>query len=152
MATLIDHEGKLAISFDKFAEKDQPQYRHDLTVSNIRIEDIYQDILGKDVEFTGNHGRIYRTNGGYVFVDTNGWDHITVYEDIPTPRNGREYGWKWQYGKWVRDYYNRCSECYHYHDPSLPYCESCGHCHRLDPKLVYCTECLKCHKKGGLCR
>lgn len=142
MATLVEHNGKLALKMGTFPLRDGPVKQTDYYVSEIPIEQVYpKEIIGREVSIRGGNvfEVCYADSVGsirHAFVDTAGWQPARVEEPIKSPRNGQEYTWEWECFDWRKVDFPKCSECYEYHNPSLPYCETCGYCHKPGKHLV----------------
>jgi len=73
MSRLVDYQGHLAIDFGWITNWSEPQREHALSVSTIRA-DSYTVLLDREIEFTGNMGRVYNPNTSrFAYVDTTDW-------------------------------------------------------------------------------
>jgi hypothetical protein len=151
---LIEHDGKLAIYHLTLTEKNKPAYSDYIWLSDIPAKQ-YRDIIGRIVWFPNGIGigQVSNGFGGNMRIDATGWQTVKVEREIPRPRNGKEYGWKWGgFGEWVKDYFQRCDECGKYHDPEFTFCELCETCHKPGAKCkpATCVDCGSTFKPDGV--
>lgn len=109
MATIIDYQGKLAVTFGWIANWEKPIEEKVIHISKIRASE-YPLIIGQKVSnWTGNCGLVYSREyyKPYTF-DTTDWK--TIHESRPAkkPRRGKKHGlrydWHWEHGKWYREW------------------------------------------------
>ena len=143
IGTIFDNNGTLAQYRGDRMVKGEPQRVYRIATSSLKVED-YGFIVGQQISsqrggMYGWDGQASRGGGWstYVEVVCHDWPTTEVYEDIPKPRDGKEYTWEWgRFGaeKWTQKEFPQCGECRKYHRPDYVYCESCYRCHRIGGK------------------
>lgn len=158
--TIVEIDGRIAMARGDRYVPDRPAREYWYNVSPHRVTDDNRHLIGKDLT-SENAVSWYEPLRGWrnaSMVGWSDWPERTIVVDIPSPRNGREYGWKWQPDRqystqavsdgsfkngWVKEPFPRCAACYasvatindkrvtytNYHDPSFVYVESCDRCH-----------------------
>jgi len=103
MATLIDHDGHLAVDMGWFTDWHEPKRERILYVGRMRTSD-WQFLIGKTVEWTGNSGRVYdhSTEKTYYLQTDNRreWERVVIVEKVKKPRDGKYHTYKWESGQW----------------------------------------------------
>lgn len=108
MAQVIDHEGKLAISFGWQTNWEKPEENNLLIVSKRVKAEEYSFLLGYCVQFIGNTGAISSYGHTYIFQtdDKNEWERVVLTRPVKKPRRGKRqgcpYDWEWVRGRWLR--------------------------------------------------
>lgn len=136
---LCDMDGHIALNIGERTLPDRPVREwHFLKAQTIKTAD-YPDLPGNQLSMTVGDGRGWygslRPPGYFqrIMLDMNGAEQVNIEEEIPRPRNGKEYGWVWRGDtwpkEWVKEPFPKCRECYHYHDPAFPVCAKCERCH-----------------------
>jgi hypothetical protein len=126
---LFDYNGYLAQSLGSRMGRDEPVQTFALRVSNIKAAE-YPGILGMPPWDNGRpfaNGVVYMPNGRPILVNTESWPTVDVRIDVPKPRDGKTYTWRWagNMGEWIKDSFPLC-ECRESHNPTLPHCGWCG--------------------------
>lgn len=140
---IVERHGNLAIRSFDHVYRERPVRREDYYVSKVKAED-YAGLLGKVPVDSGRnwvYGQVRTDTGHYLYISpfdaqgdlAEGWAVESDEVPIPKPRDGKLYTWEYEDGQWRKRDYPRCSQCRHYHKPSLPYHEECDLCH--DPKV-----------------
>lgn len=102
--TIEDYEGKLAINLGGSYNPDKPQWEADLAVYNIRASD-YPDLirLRTMAEIVENHISVYQ-NGRWLAINGDSRIMVRVTPVQKPGRGGKDWQWKWSYGKWIKSY------------------------------------------------
>jgi len=102
MWKVYNHEGYLAVSLPFEANWDKPVESKVIHVSRVPIAG-YEQLIGASVEFTGDVGIVQRP-GKSIALDTEDWQCIVEERPVRKPRKGRDYDWRWRYGRWEKDW------------------------------------------------
>lgn len=143
ISEFMDFRGKLAQHRGDRIHQDGPRQSFYLAVSDLPSAD-WPNLIGKRLPTRNgnddNHGwsgHVFGLRGGgyndYTYVDTRGWELLEVIREIPKPRDGKTYTWRWSNSlmcEWVKDYFHPCHACSDYHNPEIPSCGECGACHK----------------------
>lgn len=132
---LVDLDGKLALYHMTLTATDRPALVSHYYTSTIPATQ-YTQLLGRVPWFPSGSpfqgsGAVRTDWGGEMRIICNDWTPVQVDTPIAKPHDGREYSWRWaSWGKWEKSYYDKCADCGRYHNPTLPYCDKCGWCHK----------------------
>jgi hypothetical protein len=149
--TMVEHEGRLAVYMASRLLADEPVREISYRVSTAGVDGEHGSLR----QFVGcqvDRGGYVYLNGRHTPFDIDSWEWVTIREEIPKPKDGKDHTWTWvgtTYGYraderngWRKESFPRCSACWEshrtingrsvtnttHHDPSyLP--SDCGQCH-----------------------
>jgi len=98
---LIDRDGKVAVTLGWQKDWNRPVEYQVFKVCDTPVYP-WRFLLGNEVRFDGNHGRVFDNNGRPTLLDTSTWDTVTEERPIKKPRRRKDQpDWRWQAGRWV---------------------------------------------------
>ena len=102
MATIIDYNGKLAVTFGWATNWDKPQMERTIVVSRAKMED-WKHLRGCRVEFTGNQGRVQCLGATRpTYLDTTDWERVVEVKPIKKPRDSKNWYYEYHSGRWQK--------------------------------------------------
>lgn len=107
MAQVIDHNGKLTVTFGWWPNKDEPVEERTIHVSPINASE-FPLLIGRKVEdWRGNVGWVWEPQFSRKYsFDTTDWRTVHESRPVKKPRRGRQqgltYDWEWLNGRWVK--------------------------------------------------
>jgi len=104
MATIIDHDGFLAIQRVTVSQS-KPERIVETFVSTMETDSRYHGLLGATLwdNFTVGKVIVRTQDSQFVHLDISEWKFVETITQIKPPgRGGKKWHWEWKYGEWER--------------------------------------------------
>lgn len=150
--------GRLAICVNTRLSDTKPVQEVYYRVSVHPVSDEYvAQFVGLSLSASSRYSGVQIGSRHIEFPDWDKWDQLMIEEECPKPRDGKEYGWRWdkeaasfqnrlhpERTGWVKENYSKCSNCHEtrytgpngkeirwtpYHSPEITPA-GCGWCHK----------------------